>query len=109
MPSISFSKQFKEITALADKEVGKAALGFHSEITKAWPVLTGYSKNAWQSPKQIDKGEWQVVNDVLYASVLWKGRHVDGGKVYGSEQLPLGGYPILNAIKEKLIKRLKAL
>ena len=109
MPAVSFRVQKKELMHIIDKEVGKAALGFQTEITKAWPVDTGYSRNAWQAPKRVDVAEWQVINDVIYASVLWKGEHIIGDKLYGSPSLPNGGYPILNKTSQKLVKRLKAI
>lgn len=109
MAKISFSKQTAQITSAVHKEVARAALGFQGNITKAWPVATGESRNAWGAPKEVKPGTWVVSNGVLYSAILWRGRHIVGGVAYGSDQMPRGGAPILAVTKSRLLKRLKDL
>lgn len=106
---VKFTKQARQITAAVNREIGRAALGFQANITKAWPVDTGESRNAWRAPVEVEPGTWVVSNDVLYSAVLWRGRHVVGGKAYGSEQMPQGGYPTLAKTVSRLTKNLKDL
>ena len=108
---ISFSKQTKYISDKVNDKVKAASFNFHAKITSAWAVDTGRSKAAWQLPVQSNRGtgEWTIANNVNYSAVLWIGRHYVNGKAFGSDQMPLGGFPILAKVTEKLIKDLRVL
>ncbi len=111
MSKIRFKIQLKEIDKAVDTEIRKAALGFHSDIVRSWPVAlinSQDSKGAWVKPIKEDDG-YVVTNRAHYSPILWRGVHTINGKKYGSEQMTQGGIPILNnsiAILKKRLKRL---
>lgn len=108
MPKIRFNKQRKQLEDAADAIVKKNALVFHADIVVAWPVDTGFSKEAWAKP--VKEGtSWVVANRVTYSSILWQGRTNSGDGMRGSVQLPMGGSPILNRTIQRIKKDFKAL
>lgn len=106
---MNFKRQTKQISDAVDTVVATHANMFYSRIVEAWPVDTGYSKGAWQSPVQTKKGEWTIRNNVKYSVVLWMGRKPINGKMYGSNQLYHGGKPILDDVIYKMNRKLERL
>ncbi len=108
MPKIRFNKQFTQLEEKVDSIVGKAALAFYNDIVRAWPRDTGFSVGRWTLPEKIREA-YIVTNNATYSPVLWRGRHSVNGKMYGSEQLPQGGVPILNSVLVRMRKELKGI
>jgi len=108
MPKVNFRRQLAQIDSAIDKEIKSAAIVFHSSIKTAWPKDTGFSKDMWMPPIKIEDG-YEVYNPVSYSPILWYGRHDIGGRSYGSEQMPNGGAPILDATLDIMLSRIKAL
>jgi hypothetical protein len=107
MPNVNFHRAERYIDRTTDKIIGESASEFHSYISLAWPVDTGWSLSAWKAPVRVKPGSWVVVNSVDYSAVLWQGRHTVSGKVYGSTQMPHGGEPIARRVQLTMKQRLR--
>lgn len=97
---------FKQLETRIDRNVAKivkqTAQEFNADIISAWAVDTGFSKSQWKLDR-IDRLTWTVSNHVSYTPILFLGRI--GNR--GSEQLPNGGYPILDANILKMKRKLR--
>ena len=99
---MTFEQLEAKLIRNADKIVNKNAMRFHSDISLAWPVATGFSRSMW-SISQPSKNVYWVKNPVEYSAVLWAGRI--GNK--GSWQLEHGGDPILHATRVRMMNDFK--
>ncbi len=74
----------QQILDKTKKAVDIMATDFHSQITLAWPVDTGFSRRQWKL--DLSGPGAKVSNPVDYTSYLWYG---------SSNQMISGGTPVL--------------
>ena len=89
-----------EVKADAIK-VGKKVVEFHGDLKSVAPVDSGEFRDAWEL---IQDGllSWTIKNPMHYASELWRGRREINGRMYGSDQWPEGGEPMLQKFNKEL-------
>lgn len=88
--------------------IGVMATQLHYDLQTVAPVDTGQFKINW-TVYQIKDGVWRIHNNVLYASILWRGRDVFDGNGYetGSKYWPNGGDPMLAKADIELTRQLE--
>ena len=86
--------------------VGRIAAQLHADLKNVAPVDTGWFKANWRIQKSGELS-WRIYNNVEYASVLWRGRHVIDGKEYGSRYWQNGGDPMLLKADIELSRQLE--
>ena len=94
-------RQYKQV-------LDRVVADMFNEFTRITPVETGQLKTSWDLTPQ---GEgWRLSNNMEYASVIFEGRRLVAGKMYGSIQLPAGLDPVIakyNKILEREFERIK--
>ncbi len=85
-PSEALDKIMKQTRQILKETVYE----FHSALQRVAPVDTGHFKLSWKV-KPVSKDEYLISNNAPYASILWAGRMMVNGKMYGSEQWSKGG------------------
>ena len=81
-------------------EIRRLAADLYQEIKQRTPVDTGRARAGWS--RATGKDSFVIVNNVPYAPVLDKGRHMTNRGMRGSKQAPKGIVgPSLDAIKRK--------
>ena len=102
LPSEELEQIYKEQMKIVDTLV----VQFFSDLQKSSPVATGAFRQAWDIDKVKD-AEWKISNNMEYATILFDGRRMVGGRYFGSEQWAEGGYPMLEKLNRELERRLK--
>ena len=100
--TIAFSELFGVIKKAAKEVIRENTYELKEDIQRVWPVKTGASKAGWKVAGHA-RG-WTVYNHVVspegfdYVPALWNG---------SSQQLPLGGDPIVQRRRLLLLKSLR--
>ena len=102
------SEAFDELKRQYEQTLARVVADMFNEFTRITPVKTGQLKTSWDLTQQ---GEgWLLSNNLEYASVIFEGRRLVAGKMYGSTHLPAGLDPIIakyNKILEREFERIK--
>jgi len=99
---VAFEDLFGVIKKAARATVRDHSYALKADIQRVWPVKTGASKAGWAI--RGNQHGWVIVNHVVspkgydYVQGLWHG---------SSQQLPLGGDPIVRARRELLMQSLR--
>ena len=106
MPSISLLNEYREEVEKDIEKINKEVVSFHLALVKQSPVDTGHFRKAWELTRK-GRFTWTIRNSMEYASILWAGRRqgvstLGNPKMYGSEQWPDGGEPMLAKFKYEL-------
>lgn len=101
--------EFSRITPVGNPSTWKINEGrAGKKLYKPAGYSGGQLKTSWDLTPQ---GEgWRLSNNMEYASVIFAGRRLVAGKMYGSEQLPAGLDPVLakyNRILEREFERIR--
>ena len=89
----------------AQKAFESVANEFHNELYNRTPVDTGVAQKSWHiRVKNIQKFKFIVGSNVKYMPILWRGRKIVNGKVYGSLKGwgALGGQVLLDKYEVEL-------
>jgi len=76
------------------KKVNIRVVKFFDDLKLEAPVSTGEFRDDWRLVR-TDNFTWTITNNMEYASILWAGRREYEGRMYGSDQWPKGGEPML--------------
>ncbi len=87
------NKEIDKVVSEIDEVVDRVAQDLLSELITVTPVQTGALKGAWYIEESNDG--WIISNNMEYASIIFDGRRIVGGREYGSKKLPAGISPIL--------------
>ncbi len=83
------------------KRVNSRIVKFYGDLKMVSPVRSGDFRSDWKMTRP-DEFNWKIENNMQYASILWYGRRELNGRMYGSDQWPLGGEPMLAKFKYDL-------
>jgi len=105
-------KEFGKIDKNADTLIRSAVVNLQGDLVEASPVDSGELRLSWEQPKKSGNA-WVITNIAPHAIVIDGGRReipINGKAVWvGSEQLPDGFAPIVDATKRELQKRFNRL
>jgi len=90
---MALSNTINELNLKINKTINRIVVDLYNELVKNTPRDTGQLATSWSFNKLGDG--WIISNDKEYASIIFEGRRLVAGKMYGSEQLPAGIDPIL--------------
>jgi hypothetical protein len=98
----TISSEINELRKNLMDKFKNSVFQLQSELETMTPVDTGFLRSSWNEPIQTSNYSFHLSNDASYAYyLLVLGRHFDGNKFVGSNQLPDGVLPhIRNWAKE---------
>ncbi len=104
-------REFKQAAGKDKAEVNSLVVKLFGDLKMEAPVAAvngGNFRDSWKLVK-LDEFTWEIENTANYASILWMGRrmgssHLGNPKMYGSDQWPSGGEPMLKRFEYKLGK-----
>ncbi len=92
------TEEFKIEVGKDLKRVNSRVVKLYSDLKVASPIRSGDFRIDWKLTRP-DPFNWKIENNMKYASILWWGRREMNGKMYGSDQWPAGGEPMLERFK----------
>lgn len=98
---MTLSAELDKINAEIEQAISLLVIKFFADLQRQAPVDTGTFRSAWKI-KRTNRLEWEITNNMMYASILWDGRRMIGKSFKGSEQWPGGGEPMLLALNREI-------
>jgi hypothetical protein len=89
------------------KVLGTVVIDMFNEFVHVTPVDTGQLKTSWSMKKKGDG--WVLTNNMEYASIIFDGLQFVAGRMYGSNQLPMGLDPVIFKYNKILEDKLKGI
>lgn len=103
-------KEYNNIRQRQGIKLRQGAISLYGELIEATPVDTGELRDSWQPPEKLGVLNWRISNIAPHAYIIDGGRRqasINGTvKWVGSEQLPKGYQPIIDAFEPKLQREL---